>query len=103
VLRSAAPFWSSAGARRRDAAALAAWPAWPFDVESRVPMSVAMGQLDPGAKSSCHFILIPGYFRNWYKLVKNHRKFDVYQKKVNDLSKCSVKCDLHVYVKFMHC
>jgi hypothetical protein len=40
-------------------------------VEAGAPQSVIVGQLDTGAKTSCHFILIPGYFRNWYKLVKS--------------------------------
>jgi hypothetical protein len=33
---------------------------------------------------------------------KSHRKLSVYQKIVYDLSKCSVKQDLHFDIKIMH-
>jgi hypothetical protein len=63
---------------------------------------VSLGQLDPGAKSPCTLFLFPETFQNCCKSCKIHRILSVYQKKVYYISKCSVKCNLQVYVQCMH-
>jgi hypothetical protein len=41
-----------------------------WQVVPRAPLVSALGSKDPRCKKSARFILILGYFKKWYKLVK---------------------------------
>jgi hypothetical protein len=86
--------WASAPA---DLASVAA------RVEAGAPQSVTVGHSEPVQEVSMRFILIPENLLQMFETCRIHRILSVRQKNTNDLSKCLEKCNLQVYVKFMHC